>query len=324
MDTLKIIDTQQKFANRVYLDFTSKRFGITPCCLKDSQSIIIKKQICDWQESKIHIPEIASVTSEIFIPSDVQDPCADSNAPDWCIACSNNPPNIAELEEKLVGLKNELEEVEDSILQATEEKTALQGKLEKVQAEKNSYETLLVDLQTQLKSAVFTRDDLVFQYDAGGCLNDPQPDPVLCTTLETQIKDQDQIIDKLEVSISDTESNIKDLTADINEVNGIIAEIDAVISKYNDEKDSIEEKIRNTQSQFCVDDAECILIEVIDSSGVPVENFELYIDGGNSGFTDSNGQYRFTITNASIDTNHTLQICYCFSTEGGCRQQKIN
>ena len=55
----------------------------------------------------------------------------------------------------------------------------------------------------------------------------------------------------------------------------------------------------------------------------PVENFELYIDGGNSGFTDSNGQYRFTITNASINTNHNLQICYCFSTEGGCRQQKI-
>ncbi|BCV01359.1 MAG: hypothetical protein CM15mV42_0350 [uncultured marine virus] len=52
IDTLKIIETQQTFAKNLYLDFMSKRFGITPCCIKDPESIMIKKYLCDWQDKE--------------------------------------------------------------------------------------------------------------------------------------------------------------------------------------------------------------------------------------------------------------------------------
>ena len=161
MDTIKMIDTQQKFANSVYQDFMSKRFGITTCCEGDIESSHIKKQLCDWQQEEIKVPEILSITSEIFIPSGISNPCADANAPDWC-----------------------------------------------------------TDL-------------------------------------------------------------------------------------------------------FCNDDAESVIFEVVDNKGVPVKDFELYIDRIGTVLTNSLGQYIHVFTDASVETDHSLQLCYCFTTAGACRQQKI-
>jgi len=45
---VEIIEKQQKFAQQAYKNFMSKRYGITPCCLTDLESTIIKKEICDW------------------------------------------------------------------------------------------------------------------------------------------------------------------------------------------------------------------------------------------------------------------------------------
>jgi hypothetical protein len=161
MDTIKMIDTQQKFANSVYQDFMSKRFGITTCCEGDIESSHIKKQLCDWQQEEIKVPEILSITSEIFIPSGISNPCADANAPDWC-----------------------------------------------------------TDL-------------------------------------------------------------------------------------------------------FCNDDPESVIFEVVDDKGVPVKDFELYIDRIGTVRTNSLGQYVHVFTDASVETDHSLQLCYCFTTAGACRQQKI-
>jgi hypothetical protein len=48
-DKIKI---ETEFANAAYKDFTSVRFGLTPCCHYDLQSIIIKRDACNWEEFK--------------------------------------------------------------------------------------------------------------------------------------------------------------------------------------------------------------------------------------------------------------------------------
>lgn len=73
----------------------------------------------------------------------------------------------------------------------------------------------------------------------------------------------------------------------------------------------------------CINDSECIRIEVLDQNGNPIEGYEIIIDGGNAGVTNENGVFTTTINNASVNTDHTLNICYCFTTKGDCAQQKI-
>tara|TARA_Y100000361_G_scaffold154106_1_gene178178 strand:+ start:4712 stop:6514 length:1803 start_codon:yes stop_codon:yes gene_type:complete len=73
----------------------------------------------------------------------------------------------------------------------------------------------------------------------------------------------------------------------------------------------------------CIDDAECIRIEVTNQNGDPVEGYEIILNGGNAGFTDKFGLFKTTIKNASVNNEHTLNVCYCFKTTGGCSQQKI-
>jgi hypothetical protein len=50
----KKIQTEQRFANLVYKDFQSKRFGLTPCCDADIEEIKWKKYLCDYQDQKEH------------------------------------------------------------------------------------------------------------------------------------------------------------------------------------------------------------------------------------------------------------------------------
>ena len=163
MDTIKVIESQQSFAKSVYLDFMSKRFGITQTSITDLQSSISQKYLCDWQNAKKDVPGILEVTYDTFTPTDTSDPCGDVNAPTWCILCAD-----------------------------------------------------------------------------GSC-----------------------------------------------------------------------------------SDQECLIVSVVDSLGNPIKDFEIYIDGTNSGFTNEDGEFLYTFENASVDTKHTIQVCYCFETVGGCRQQKI-
>jgi len=73
----------------------------------------------------------------------------------------------------------------------------------------------------------------------------------------------------------------------------------------------------------CPNDSECIRIEVLNQNGDPIEGYDIIIDGGNAGVTNENGVFTTTINNASVNTDHTLNICYCFTTTGNCSQQKI-
>lgn len=57
-DDVKKIQIETKFADAMWRDFRSKKFGISSCCLTDDDSIIRKKHLCDWQdlENKVLTP----------------------------------------------------------------------------------------------------------------------------------------------------------------------------------------------------------------------------------------------------------------------------
>jgi hypothetical protein len=46
------IKIESEFANAAYKDFISIRYGLTPCCYYDLQSIRIKRDACNWEELK--------------------------------------------------------------------------------------------------------------------------------------------------------------------------------------------------------------------------------------------------------------------------------
>ena len=73
----------------------------------------------------------------------------------------------------------------------------------------------------------------------------------------------------------------------------------------------------------CVEDIETLFIEVVNQNGTPIPNYEIILDGGNFGFTDELGRFKTTIENASVNTNHTINVCYCFETTGWCSQKYI-
>jgi hypothetical protein len=104
-----------------------------------------------------------------------------------------------------------------------------------------------------------------------------------------------------------------------------LCELPGVITLYNGEEIVPGTAIGdpNLISSVCNDDIEILYIEAVDQDGNPVEGYEIILDGGNAGFTDQFGKFTTTIKNASEITNHTINVCYCFTTVGQCAQTKI-
>ena len=51
---IKRIEVEQKFADYIYKEFRTKRYGLAPCCpLDQMDKYKIKKELCDWQDLKI-------------------------------------------------------------------------------------------------------------------------------------------------------------------------------------------------------------------------------------------------------------------------------
>ena len=324
-DTIKIIESQQVFAKNMYLDFMSKRFGITPCCISDLPGSKIKKQLCDWNELKKDIPTITSMSSEIFIPSPYSEPnfpCLDPLAPTWCRDCGYFiPDNADELYKQLARLNAIVKElcVEREQLEAELLKTTLS--IKELEAKKALIEATLLEVEDLLQQNIILLKELEQRFNDEGC-DGPEP-PDNCELLQKELKSVLVLVDKLSQQVSDYTQEIKDIESLITEFNTIIIEITEKIAKVQAQIDDVDLEIQQVQSLFC-DDSECITVSVIDQHGDPVEGYEIVIDGGNSGYTDSNGMLEYNVPNASVDTKHTLQICYCFDTAGNCRQQKIN
>ena len=69
--------------------------------------------------------------------------------------------------------------------------------------------------------------------------------------------------------------------------------------------------------------SECILIQAVTDTGLPVPNYDITLDGISQGVTNDLGELRFCIADASNETNHKLQLCECLTTTGNCDQQRI-
>tara|TARA_B100001758_G_scaffold247851_1_gene267769 strand:+ start:26852 stop:27961 length:1110 start_codon:yes stop_codon:yes gene_type:complete len=319
---IKQIKTEQKFADIAHKSFRESKYGITSCCPFDLDNIAIKKYLCNWQSLKdSHPASIVSLSSEIFIPSGPVDPCSDSNAPYWCVDCGyTEPPNASKVLDQIEKYKQELQEMQDelaALTAETEEKTlqlkALNELLETLEAEEAALIEQLTILQSDLK-------DLIQQYAALNCEDDPTSPQ--CLALEVQINDLNAQVTALMDQAKEKQAEIKDLQEQINNLEAEIEENNALIGELTAQIDKITDQLEELQALFC-DDSECIIIEVIDTNGNPVAGYPLVIDGGNIGQTDSSGTIVHSIPNASVNTQHTLEICYCFETAGDCRQQHI-
>ena len=74
----------------------------------------------------------------------------------------------------------------------------------------------------------------------------------------------------------------------------------------------------------CVGDLECLVIYVKDAEGNPIECYPIYIDNKEVGVTNEDGYFTHSIPNASVDKKHSIDLCHCFDTTGGCSQQRID
>jgi len=319
-DTIKIIESQQVFAKNVYLDFMSKRFGITPCCISDPIGASIKKQISDWESLKKDIPEIKKIHSEIFYPNSPLHPCDDPLAPDWCKRCGYfEPEDSKNILDQLAELYDKLEE-----LCATESKIEaqiadLQLSISNLTDKLETATQLLKVIQQQIDELEAERE--VLEVKLKEVCGDEARERE-CETLKREFEELSELLDKL---ISEQEillQVIKDTQAAIDELNVSLEELNIELQNIQASIQATLIKINQLESLFC-DGSECITIHVKDQYGDPVDNYEIILDGGNTGFTDHDGMFYQVIPNARKNTDHTIQICYCFKTEGKCRQQKI-
>jgi hypothetical protein len=84
------------------------------------------------------------------------------------------------------------------------------------------------------------------------------------------------------------------------------------------------ETVTSTVTTYkCKTDNEYIVFKVVNQLGDPVKGYDIIINGGNTGKTNENGIFKTIIENASVKTNHTLNICHCFTTTGACTQKEI-
>jgi len=64
---IKRIKIEQTFAQQVYANFQSLRFGIAACCYTDFDQAVLRKDICDWQNSASSKVVIATEIVGIFV-----------------------------------------------------------------------------------------------------------------------------------------------------------------------------------------------------------------------------------------------------------------
>ena len=70
-------------------------------------------------------------------------------------------------------------------------------------------------------------------------------------------------------------------------------------------------------------DNECLIFDVVNQNGTAIKDYQIYLDGKDVGKTNEIGRYTHVISNASINTEHTAQLCECFTTSGNCAQQRL-
>ncbi len=86
---MKEIKVEQTFANQVYANFKSIKFGIESCCYTDFENAVLQKQLCDWQNSaQTNVVVAASDSPGVFV-----EPLATVNTK-ASMSCPEVPSNV--------------------------------------------------------------------------------------------------------------------------------------------------------------------------------------------------------------------------------------
>ena len=85
---LKQIKVEQNFAKQVYANFQSLKFGIESCCYTHFESAVLRKALCDWQNSASSKVVVATETQGVFV-----EPLAKVNAK-ASMSCPETPTNV--------------------------------------------------------------------------------------------------------------------------------------------------------------------------------------------------------------------------------------
>ena len=88
LSLLKRIKVEQTFAQQVYANFQSIRFGIEACCYTDVEQAILRKDICDWQNAASTKIVVATEVPGVFV-----EPLAKINS-ESSISCPSIPTNV--------------------------------------------------------------------------------------------------------------------------------------------------------------------------------------------------------------------------------------
>ena len=85
---LKRIKIEQTFANQVYANFQSIKFGIESCCHIDMEKAVLRKDICDWQNAASFKVVVSTETPGVFV-----EPLAKVNVK-ASISCPETPSSV--------------------------------------------------------------------------------------------------------------------------------------------------------------------------------------------------------------------------------------
>jgi len=102
--SIKIIETERKFANAVHKNFMSLRYGLEPCCEIDMESAVIKKELCDWDELVTLTKNITGSSSTSITEIQTCDITTDTTATTWTSA------DIQALLDRMDVLESEIDE----------------------------------------------------------------------------------------------------------------------------------------------------------------------------------------------------------------------
>ena len=73
---------------------------------------------------------------------------------------------------------------------------------------------------------------------------------------------------------------------------------------------------------FPICDTETLVFEVVNQNGEVMPDYEITFDGGTY-ITNELGYLEIVVQNASVNTDHNLNLCHCITTGGGCAIQNI-
>jgi hypothetical protein len=76
------------------------------------------------------------------------------------------------------------------------------------------------------------------------------------------------------------------------------------------------------EGTFSTCDTETLKFQVVNQNGDPMSDYDIIFDGGNY-TTNSEGEVDIVIEQASVNTDHLLNMCHCITTAGGCAVQNI-